>query len=219
MKKVIKGFNNVFININERNSINQKDILSNLDSDITDESLINKGFFNGDLLICRNYSIDNSNMNMECGKIKFFDFYRSRLSIKKPSFYAISVNAIIDVKNEYTILIKRGEDTYSYQNYWDFPAGLIPFGTDLFERLVNCIFKDTGLKKEVLLMNNIPDFLVQRDEFLLFYYKVPCKLQKEEVELVIKDFDSLLLHKSEIERFVLKNKNIYPDFLRDIYKI
>ncbi len=215
MRRIV-NLNNVFININERKTANKKELSLSLNNSISDESLIKKGFFNGDILICHDYSLSNNNISMDCGRIKFFDFYRKRLSIKKPSFYAIAVNAIIHLNNEYIILIKRGEDVYCYQNYWDFPAGLIPFGTGLFERLVDCIFNDTGLEKEALSINTQPDFLIQRDEFLLFYYKIQCKLQKEELKSIIRNFDSLLLHKSEIEKFLSKNKNVYPDFLIEV---
>lgn len=186
-----------------------------------DESMIKRGFYNGEILGCVDYKIENGGVVANCQKFMFFDCVLNRI-IKKNKPSLVNVNAIIEVLDdkgeEFVILMKRDNKVYAYKGYWDFPAGLVHFNEDLFERLLDRTRADTGLDKEMLNFEKSPSLLYIKDYFFGLYYKVISKVSKERLEKVlserIKKGELIFVKKSQMKEFAAKNK-IYPKFLID----
>jgi hypothetical protein len=177
----------------------------------SEEILLKRGLFNGDILCSTSFKIENEILSVDCGSFKFFDMLLNHFEGKKfPKMF--NVNALLEVDDN-LVLIKRDNRVFSYPGYWDFPAGLVPFGINPLERMSNRITEDTKLPKE--------DFETEPEPFLLgfskksfaLYYRAKCK--KTSAELLdffqqnFKKTRPILLKKAEIQSF-LQNNRVFP---------
>ena len=210
---LIEFFDSVIINAQEnpfilRNIDNKK--LENLK-----QTLFSKGFYDGRITCIKDFEIRNQKLILSCVDASFFEFNFARdfrINFPRP----IAVNAMIQTENKGTILLKRGEDTYCYQDYWDFPAGLIPFKTPLLKRMLGRIENELGLNQDCLEYSKYPNSFELKDEFFMFYYKMKCKLPEDKVrEILSKSENStIILKKPKIPSF-LRSNQVYPTFLGD----
>jgi hypothetical protein len=184
------------------------------------------GLYNGDILGCTMCKHMGKDVVIDCNRFKFYDVIFNRIKAEfDPQM--VNVNAILKFKEkaqkkqEYTLLIKRPDNVYAYPDYWDFPAGLVPYDTPLRDRLVDRIESDTGIKESNLTIPEQPSLVVSRGKFFGLYYPVPCNISKEQIEPEIekrvgKD-NYILLKQNEIGNFLKENKKVYPFFLSGVF--
>jgi len=223
MDHLVTGFNKLIIKKKGAAPANFF-IECNEETKIEDISLLKKGFFDGDILGCVFCKQINGDLMAECYNFKFFDILFNRI---KPEYFPqmVNVNAIIETKDkngeEYILLIKREKEVYSYPEYWDFPAGLVPYDTELKERLFNRVEKDLGLSSEQLSLSPQPSFLVTREKFFCLYYLINNNISKEEMEELVKnnspEREIIFVKKSEITKFLEDCDKIFPRFLGSVF--
>ncbi len=180
-------------------------------------SLNNKGFYNGSILICTSYEKNENRIIANCSSFNFFDILLKRFK-NKPIPLIVSTNGIIQVEKDYFILIKRDKKVYAYKDYWDFPAGLVPYQEDPLNRLTNRIVEEIGIDKRLINPRTSPSFIeVQKEIFANYfalYYIYHCDLSKIQLEELFKNnkngIKKILLHKSQVIPFLEKNKKVYP---------
>lgn len=208
---LIESFDSVIINVQENpftlKNINDKK-LENLK-----QTLLSKGFYDGRITCVKDFEIRSQNLILSCVDASFFEFNFARdfgINFPRP----MAVNSIIQTENKGTILLKRGEDTYCYQNYWDFPAGLVPFKPHLLERMLGRIEDELGLNQGCLEYPQYPNSFELKDEFFMLYYKMKCKLPEDKVREILSESENLtiILKKPQIPSF-LRSNQVYPTFL------
>ena len=183
---------------------------------LTDESLKKKGFYNGKILVCTSYRKDGEKVIAECSDFNFFDLLLKRFD-KKPFPFIVSTNGIIEIEKDYIILMKRDNKVYAYKNYWDFPAGLVPFFEDPLDRLTKRIYEEIGIEEKHLQANPSPIYIeIQKEPFgsyFAIYYSYKCSLSKDQAEALFKE------SKNSIKK-TLVNKKLLPElFLRKLIPI
>jgi len=198
-----------FINLSKQKKEKLKDLF------------IKKGMYDGDILGCVNYKKKNKNLILECRKIKFFD--KLMQGIDKDLFpKMIAVNALIFVEDS-LLLIKRPKGVYDQPGEWDFPAGIVPFSTSMEERVFDRIEKDTGIKKNYLILREFLHFIVILPHAIAFFYPIKCKIKKELLNEFLKKRlkkeDFILLPLKEIPLFLLSKKFVFPDILKNLNKM
>ncbi len=223
MDQIICNFKSVVIN---KKGSPHPEVYNNLSENISQEnkSMVDRGFYNGDILGCTVCKQIGDTILLECHRFKFFDLVFNR--IKRDYFPSmVNVNAVISIKDknqeDYILFIKRGKDVYAYEDYWDFPAGLVPFDEPLIGRLKDRIEKDLNIKENNFAIPEQPSFIISRDIFFGLYYDIQCSLKKSEIESIlnqkIKNGEILLVKKSQISEFLSKYEKVYPIFLNDVF--
>lgn len=207
MSKIIRNFNNLSVNLNKSQRI-QAELITSAEK----ESLLKRGFYNGSLTGCVDYKIQNRSLILECVACNFFELILDKF-IEKDIPKILNANAIIEVGDS-IILIKRGEDVYSYNGYWDFPAGLVQTQESPLNRLKKRIPMEIGINPKYLSFSDFPAFVEILDRYFSLYYIVKTSLSKEEVISRIKQNSegnkSLLLSKYKIVHFLNRNKKVFP---------
>lgn len=182
---------------------------------LNEKTLKNKGFYNGKLLICQSYKLEEKKLTVECSSLNFFDLMLKKFN-KKPYPLIISTNGIVEVEKDNIILMKRDSTVYSYKNFWDFPAGLVPFDEHPLDRLKKRIIYEIGIEEKHLISDVNPLFIEMQKEplggYFAFYYLIKCNLRKNEVEkrFTKNDIKKVIINKKEIPNFLSKNKKVYP---------
>ncbi len=178
------------------------------------------GFFNGEILGCLDYDFSCPDISLLCEPLKFFDFYY-RMSLNKDGPMAVAVNGLFAIENN-ILLIRRDHNVYCYQGYWDLPAGLVPFGLSLRERIIDRLKADTGIEESTITCSTIPEFLEIRKPFFHTYFVIRTNLLKEDVREILrsngKEESSVFLKKEEINDFLRLQKRVYPRFLNDFFQ-
>ena len=208
-----KSFDSVVLN-HQENPFTLKDVNESEFEELRQE-LSFKGFYDGRITCIDSFEIEDRNLILSCVDASFFEFNFARdhgLNFPRP----VAVNSIIETETKGIILLKRGEDTYCYQGYWDFPAGLVPFKTPLLERMLNRIEDELGLSKSCLKYSKYPDSFELKQEFFMLYYKMNCGITEGEVRKRLTRSKSIttILKNSEISTF-LNSNHVYPTFLGD----
>jgi len=183
------------------------------------------GLYNGDILGCVFSKQTNNNLILDCYKFKFFDIILDKID---PDFSPkmVNVNALIIVKdkenNEYILFIKREKEVYDYPEYWDFPAGFVPYDTSPLDRLNDRIIKDLGSNFAGLTTSEKPLFVVSRLKSYGLYYKMNCSMTKENVDEIlsgeIKRGKIKLVKLTELNKFLNSKEKIFPSYLGQIYE-
>jgi hypothetical protein len=210
MSRILKNFNSLeIVKINFLDDIlkkNEKGGSSQFES-------LSKKYFNGKILCCFNYSLKNNKVMAYCYSHNFFDFMLN--NIKRDFLIGgVNVNAIVEVDSDYILIFKRDNRVSSFKGYWDFPAGIVPFGQNLEERMINRIYEDTKIKEEFIELEKCPSFIEIKNNSFGVYYKAKSKLKYSEVEEILnknfKENKPILLKKSEIPKFISDTKKVYP---------
>ena len=139
-----------------------------------EKKLKQRGFFNGEIIGCLDYDFNCQNVSLLCEPLRFFDFYYRR-SLNKDMPLVVAVNGLFTVENN-ILLIKRDYRVYCYRGYWDLPAGLVPFGLSLRERIIDRLKTDTGIEESAIVCSSIPEFLEIRKPFFHTYFVMRTNL-------------------------------------------
>jgi len=178
-----------------------------------------RGFFDGPLLCCFNYAIQEDVMRLNCGKSTFF----RTMHFQYPR--TTSVNAVMWVNGDSTLLIKRPEDVYSFPNYFDFPAGLVPYLEDksaeemFIARLNDRIETDTGISGTRPIILSRQPVTIDNENCLSFYYNVSLHLSRKKLKEIQdqRKKQTVIIKKSELSDFIDKEKIIYPEILKQSF--
>jgi len=136
-----------------------------------------KGLYNGPIACCSNFKVEDSLVSIDC--VNFGLFELSLNKFKGNRFPPIlNVNAIVEVEDGF-ILFKREKKVYSYPEYWDFPAGIVPFKDTPLMRMKDRLVIDTKLNSEDFEVENEPFLITHNRKSFALYYKAKCKKKKE----------------------------------------
>jgi hypothetical protein len=171
-----------------------------------------KGLFNGPLACCTDFNINQGIIEATCANFGLFELSLNNFKNNKfPKL--LNVNALLEVEDGF-VMIKREKKVYSYPQYWDFPAGLVPFKDKPLERMKDRIVTDTEL--------NLEDFEIEPEPFIItydrksfaLYYRARCKKNQQELlEFFNKNFKKgtiKIIKKTEINNFLKDHKKVYP---------
>jgi len=176
-----------------------------------------KGWFNGELMSLEKYDKVNNFLKIYFGRSNFFDFLICHLTDQKTS-PIISVNGVIETEDS-LVLIKRGNEVSSYPNWWDFPAGMIHYkDKNLIDRLLERIKQDTNIaSSDIFIEKKILFSTLLDNRALNFFYHLIYKKTKKDLETFFdnhfKKNRPIILHKSEIDNFLEKNKVVFSEIL------
>jgi hypothetical protein len=198
--------------------IHNKPTISKEKENIYKKNFAEQEWYNGELMSCEKFEKQNGLLKLYYGKSNFYDFMISYLENKKIS-PIVCVNAIIAVEDS-LVLIKREKNASSCPEWWDFPAGLMPFNETLENRLLNRIENDTLIDKQPMSLELFPLSASYRGYFNFFYnirYSVSKKILKNFFNKNFENDKPFLLKKSKIIEFLKKNKVVHPKVLEKYF--
>ncbi len=175
-----------------------------------------KGWYDGQIISAFNFSVRKGDLRLSCVKMSFFDFLIEKELMPKKS-YIIGLNAIIEV-DDYVILINRGPDVFSFENHWDFPAGIFISDVDAKSRVLDRIEHELKISKSNFEIKEIFPVAFILDESLNLFYKVSTSLTKDQLSsLFSQNFihdKPILVEKSKLREFIQTNPTVFPEVLK-----
>lgn len=218
MRKKIGGFENIIV-IKKENYYSNFPNITEEEKNNFEKIFLSKGWYDGDILACTNYTLNNKKLSFDCLKVKFFDaLLHGLIEEEKPKL--MSVNAVLNVEDS-IILIKRPDDVYDCPDCWDFPAGLIPFNVSLKQRILNRIKNDLGIEEDLILEEEPFSAFIMDHSFNLFFNGKINKSKKELEEFFKKNISKntpILLKREDISKFIKENKTVFPEILATLSK-
>ena len=213
MVDILSGFNEIILNVGGSSELNS--FPSDYEKKMAD--LQEKGFYNSEILICRDYSLRDGKLFLQCLKIPFFEYAVRK---QNPEFkMMVNLNAIIETTDSKIILIKRAENVFDYPGFLDFPAGILPADSSLLGRLQDRILNDSFILPQELMIDDIRHF-VELEKSFAIYYLLSTTVHSSEV---VKRFDEknktdelFLIEKDDLSEFVSKHDKIFPKFIKDV---
>jgi hypothetical protein len=185
------------------------------------EDFEKNGWYNGLLMALKEIKQEGDILEVTYGKSNFFDFLIMNLTNQKVS-PIICVNGVIESDSHF-LLIKRDDNVFSCPNWWDFPAGMVPYENSIMERLFDRIFTDTKINsKDLELKDNIFFATLLGNGTLNFFYHLNYKKEKKElIEHINSKFTKnlpILVEKKSINEFIIKNNVVFWEILEKMNK-
>jgi len=218
MKKQIINFNNFSLVPTEK--IHNKPVLSKEKKANYEKEFAKQRWYNGELMSCEKFKQQNGFLELHYGKSNFYDFMMAYLENKKIS-PIVCVNAILEVEDS-LVLIKREKNVSSCPEWWDFPAGLMPFNETLENRLLNRIKNDTFIEEQNISLKPFPVSNSYKGYFNFFHIAEYSGAKKDLKDFFNQNFKSnkpVLLKKSKIKEFLKNNKMVQSEVLEKYFHL
>jgi hypothetical protein len=222
MNQIISNFKKIIVHKN--GSVDKSLLIKNKEKIISNALLLRGGLYDGDILGCIAYKHTSKDIVLDCYKFKLFDILLNRID---PDFFPqmVNVNALLEFKDKkgenYLMFLKREKEVYAYSEYWDFPAGLIPYDVSLLDRMKDRLIQDLGPDFANISIPKEPSFIVSRGIFLGLYYRIKSPYTIEEAKDILykleKEKRLAFVKFSEVEKFMKTTKKMFPILLEEIY--